>query len=93
MVSVAAGSPPRRLRNRRLIVCYLTTRLVEYMRERTGWVTMRIRPLERHLLNEAARQHGETVSGFARTAALQEARRVLGEQQDRRLERQAGRVS
>ena len=63
------------------------------MRERTGWVTMRIRPLERCLLSEAARQHGETVSGFARTAALQAARRVLGDPQDRRPARQAQRVS
>ena len=63
------------------------------MRERTGWVTMRIRPLERHLLDEAARQHGETVSGFARTAALQAARRILEERQDRRPARQAQRLS
>lgn len=54
---------------------------------------MRLRPLERHLIAEAARQHGETVSGFARTAALQAARRVLGGQQGRHLERQGGRVS
>ena len=54
---------------------------------------MRLRSLERRLLDEAARQHGETVSGFARAAALQAARRILGEQQDRRPERQVQRVS
>ena len=81
-------------RKPRFILCYHITRSVEYMRERTGWVTMRIRPLERHLINEAARQHGETVSGFARTAALQAARRVLGEQHGVDVqERQTERVS
>ncbi len=56
-------------------------------------ITLRLRPLECCLLTEAARQHGDTVSGFARGAALEAARRLLGQQQDRRPARQAGRVS
>ncbi len=65
----------------------------KYNRERSGGLSLRLRPLERRLLDEAARQHGETVSGFARGAALEAARRLLGEQQDRRPARQVGRAS
>lgn len=50
-------------------------------------ITVRLRAMERRILEEAAYRHGETTSGFARSAALEAARRVLGER-DRPIRRE-----
>lgn len=46
-------------------------------RERAGVVMLRVRPLERRLLEEAASRTGDTLSGYVRGVALDAARREL----------------